>query len=246
MKRLAPILLLAACGGSDEPEAPACDPNEVGTICTIAGAGKSGYSGDDGVATKAQMSLPQDTLKIGDDLMILDWNNHRVRKLAPIGLDLSGIAKGFGVDELARVFEAQGIASYLVSIDGELRAGAPKPDRSPWYVALEGPEFGNRRASGFVELTDAALATSGDYRHVVEHEGVRHAHTIDPRRNAPLANGPASVTVRAPTCMAADAWATAFLVIGPERGSALATSLGLEVLFAERETEPLTQVLASP
>ncbi len=85
MKRSVALMLLAACGGTDEPEGPPCDPTEVGTICTIAGAGKSGYSGDDGPAFKAQMSLPQDMLKLGDDLMILDWNNHRVRKLEADG-----------------------------------------------------------------------------------------------------------------------------------------------------------------
>ncbi len=86
-KALAPALLisLVACGTDDEPDAPPCDPTVTGTICTIAGTGKSGYTGDDGPAFKAQMSLPQDTLKIGDDVFVLDWNNHRVRKLEPDG-----------------------------------------------------------------------------------------------------------------------------------------------------------------
>jgi len=73
--------LVAACGGDDPP----CDPTVVGDICTIAGDGQSGYSGDDGPALKARMSLPQDTLRIGDALYILDWNNHRVRRLDPDG-----------------------------------------------------------------------------------------------------------------------------------------------------------------
>ncbi|HUS28444.1 MAG TPA: hypothetical protein VMZ53_08045 [Kofleriaceae bacterium] len=77
------VLLVAACG-EDAPSH--CDPNVVGTICTIAGAGQSGYSGDDGDALEARMSLPQDTLKIGDALYILDWNNHRIRRLDPDGV----------------------------------------------------------------------------------------------------------------------------------------------------------------
>lgn len=168
----------------------------------------------------------------------LDLVGRRVRKHSPMRLDLSGIAKGYGVDELARVLESHGIQRYLVAIDGELRAGAPKPDGSGWRVAVERPEFGRRAADGVVEITGAALATSGDYRHAVEFRGDRYSHTIDPRRQVPLRTGPASVTVRAATAMQADAWATALMVLGPERGSELASTLDLEVLFAERGTDP--------
>lgn len=169
----------------------------------------------------------------------LDPIGRRARKHAPLSLDLSGIAKGYGVDELARVLESDGIVSYLVSIDGELRAGAPKPDGSGWRVALERPEFGHRTAAGVIEIAGAALATSGDYRHVVEYRGARYGHTIDPQHHAPVRNGPASVTVRAKSAMQADAWATALLVLGPRRGVELASTLGLEVLFADRHTNPI-------
>lgn len=168
----------------------------------------------------------------------LDPLERRVRKLAPVNLDLSGIAKGFGVDELARVLNGWGVTRYLASIDGEVRAGNAKPDGSAWRVALEGPEPGHRRAAGVILVTDAALATSGDYRHFIERDGVRYAHTIDPTSRAPLAGGPASVTVRAPTCMKADAWATAMMVLGPDRGIALAPGVGIEVLFGQRD-EPM-------
>ena len=82
MKKLA-LVLLAAC--SDDPAAPACDPTEVGTICTIAGDGKIGYAGDDGPATSARMSLPQDTLVVDGEVFVLDWNNHRIRKVTADG-----------------------------------------------------------------------------------------------------------------------------------------------------------------
>lgn len=85
MKRAltAGIVLLAACGGDESSQ---CDPDATGTICTIAGTGKSGYSGDDGDAREASMSLPQDTLRVGDELFILDWNNHRIRKVDAMGI----------------------------------------------------------------------------------------------------------------------------------------------------------------
>lgn len=175
----------------------------------------------------------------------LDPAGRRVRKLAPVDLDLSGIAKGYGVDELARVLEAWTVSRYLVSIDGEARAGHAKPDGAPWRVALESPRIGHREAAGVITIADAALATSGDYRHFVERDGIRYAHTIDPVRRAPLIGGPAAVTVRAPTCMEADAWATALMVLGPSRGGALAEKLGLEVLFAERDA-PAPSIVNQP
>lgn len=167
----------------------------------------------------------------------LDEAGQRVRKHAQVTLDLSAIAKGYGVDELARVLERFGIASYLVSIDGELRAGQVKPNGSAWRVALESPEFGHRRGAGVIEIADAALATSGDYRHFVERDDVRFGHTMDPRQRVPLSHGPASVTVRAATAMQADAWATALMVLGRERGSEIAATQGLEALFVERDAD---------
>jgi FAD:protein FMN transferase len=164
----------------------------------------------------------------------LDREQHRVCKHTKITLDLSGIAKGYGVDQLTEVLTSHGIGHFLVSIDGELRASGRKPDGSPWRVAVEAPEAGRRQAGGVIELTDGAVATSGDYRHFVDIGGTRYAHTMDPRTRAPLAHAPAAVTVMADTCMAADAWATALLVLGATTGGNIAARHGLEALFIER------------
>lgn len=165
----------------------------------------------------------------------LDRDRHRARKVAEVHLDLSGIAKGYGVDELARVLEANGIRHYLVSIDGEVRAAGGRLDGSPWRVAVEAPVPDRRHAAGVIEIWDGALATSGHYRRSVEHDGLRRSHTMDPRTRQPLASWAAGVTVGAPTCMEADAWATALLVIGEEKGARLAAALGLEAVFAAAE-----------
>lgn len=175
----------------------------------------------------------------------LDLEALRVRKRSAVTLDLSGIAKGFGVDELARVLMSHGIMHFLASIDGELRGSGGKPDGTPWRVAVERPTPGSREAMGVVELIDGAVATSGDYRHFVEIDGVRYAHTIDPRRHEPLSDGPAAVTVLAETCMAADAWATALLILGPVAGGAVAARQGLEALFIAHPGHP-AQGLAHP
>ena len=168
----------------------------------------------------------------------LDAGRCQIRKRTEIALDLSGIAKGFGVDELARVLASNGIGHFLVSIDGELRGAGGKPDGTPWRVAVEKPRAGQREAEGVLELTDSAVATSGDYRHFVDIGGIRYGHTMDPRLRAPLAGRPAAVTVLAQTCMAADAWATALLVLGPAEGALIASRYGLEALFIERPRRP--------
>ncbi|KQW75618.1 hypothetical protein ASC89_22025 [Devosia sp. Root413D1] len=205
----------------------------VGDLVTAWGFGAAA-----GTTDRRAIAAPGAAQRLPAHLALeLDEAGQRVRKHAQVTLDLSAIAKGYGVDELARVLERFGVTSYLVSIDGELRAGQGKPDGSAWRVALESPEFGHRRAAGVIEIADVALATSGDYRHFVERDGVRFGHTMDPRRRIRLGHGPASVTVRAATAMQADAWATALMVLGPERGSEVASAQGLDVLFAEREAD---------
>jgi thiamine biosynthesis lipoprotein len=167
----------------------------------------------------------------------LDPAGYRARRLAPLRLDLSGIAKGFGVDELAREMTEAGLFSWLVGIDGEMRAAGTKPDGRPWAVAHETPVPGVRDVLGVLELSGAAVATSGSYRHQVEGAGRRLSHTMDPSRGAPLENDLAAVTVLSDTCMAADAWATALMVRGAQDGPALARRLGLAALFVGSEGE---------
>jgi len=158
-----------------------------------------------------------------------------VRKLAPLRLDLNGIAKGYGVDRLAEVLQGFGIPAGLVGIDGEMRAMGTRPDGEPWAIAVEAPDPERRAAQSVLALEDAAVATSGDYRHWVEVNGRRLSHTMDPRRGAPLSRSPASVTVVAQSCAEADAWATALMVLGPEAGPAAARRRGLDALFLLRQ-----------
>lgn len=167
------------------------------------------------------------------EVLELDQAQGRARKSQAMAFDLNGIAKGYGVDRLAATAQAFGIDGALLSIDGELRAIGTQPDGSAWTVAVEAPDSERRAAHSILELTDIAVATSGDYRHWVEVGGRRLSHTMDPRRGMPLLNAPASVTVLAETCMMADAWATAMMVLGRERGQQLARSLGLSVLFID-------------
>lgn len=171
------------------------------------------------------------------EVLELDSKNVRARKAALITLDLNGIAKGYGVDRLAETLHSFGISSALVGIDGEMRALGHRPDGSPWTIAIEEPDPDRRAPHSILALQDAAVATSGDYRHWALVGGRRLAHTMDPRRGAPLLTPPASVTVVARTCAEADAWATALMVLGPEAGVKLARQLRLDALFLLREGE---------
>lgn len=172
----------------------------------------------------------------------LDEVGRRARKHAPLLLDLSGIAKGYGVDEMARVMAAFAVPSWLVGIDGEMRANGLKPDGSPWAVALERPERGTRDAMGVIELTDMAVATSGNYRHWVDINGNILSHTMNPKTGAPLENSLASVSVLAATCMEADAWATVLLVLGEKAGQKLAETLRIDAIFVLRDGSVLSRL----
>ncbi|WP_335949260.1 FAD:protein FMN transferase [Salipiger bermudensis] len=168
---------------------------------------------------------------------VLEINGEHVRKAAPIALDLNGIAKGYGVDRLAEILRNQGISDGLVGIDGEMRAMGLRPDGEAWTIAVEAPDAERRTPHSILALQDAAVATSGDYRHWVEVQGRRLSHTMDPRRGAPLIASPASITVVARSCAEADAWATALMVLGAERGADLARQRGLDALFLLRDDE---------
>jgi len=168
------------------------------------------------------------------EVLELNVPRGRARKHAPMHFDLNGIAKGYGVDRLTEAARGFGIEGALLAIDGELRALGSQTDGLPWVVAVETPDPDRRTVHSILELTDTAVATSGDYRHWVDVGDRRLGHTMDPRRGMPLSAAPGSVTVLADQCMHADAWATAMMVLGEKQGEALAETIGLPVLFLHR------------
>lgn len=160
----------------------------------------------------------------------LDVGGRRLRKHAPLALDLAGIAKGWAVDELSRLVAAAGFPSHLVALDGELRAGAAQQGNKPWTIGLETPAIGRREVIGRIDLVERAVATSGNYRRFDANGG----HTIDPATGRSIVGGPAAVSALAATCVEADAWATALLV-GGRGGLAAARAAGVEALVVTRE-----------
>jgi len=192
-----------------------------------------GQADPDGI--RSAMAAPREG---AGRVLDIETTTGRVRKTSAIALDLNGIAKGYGVDRMAETLLNNGINSALVGIDGEMRALGLRPDGTPWTVAVEAPDTERRAPHSILALQDAAVATSGDYRHWVELQGRRRlSHTMDPVRGAPLLDPPASVTVVAQSCAEADAWATALMVLGVENGAALAEARGLDCLFLARSDD---------
>ena len=109
-----------------------------------------------------------------------------------------------------------------------------------WSVGIDAPDSPMRGSHSVLMLADMSVATSGDYRHFVTVRGARLSHTMDPKRGAPLVDAPASVTVLAPTCIMADAMATAMMVMGP-MAAAFATTHGIQALVLHRTPQPQTR-----
>ena len=165
------------------------------------------------------------------DALQLDMVAGRARKTAAMSLDLSGIAKGFGVDVLAAVLADHGVTECLCGLDGELVARGVRPDGKPWAVALEQPDPTRRAGRSMVELTNRAIATSGSYRHFVTLGHLRVSHTMNPRTGGPAVGALVSVSVLHDSCMQADAWATVLMVLGDQAGPEFAKAQGLQAIF---------------
>ena len=167
-------------------------------------------------------------------------DNPTVSKLdSGIRLDLSGVAKGFGVDKVAAHLETRGILDYLVEVGGELRGRGHGLEGRPWRVGIEKPTSLPGDLQRVVELDGAALATSGDYRLFFEHDGRRYSHIIDPATGRPVDHDLVSVTVVAATTMEADALSTSLLVLGPEAGMQLAEKHGIAAYFIASQGDSL-------
>lgn len=167
----------------------------------------------------------------GMDLIDVRRDPPALRKRdARVQLNLSAIAKGYAVDRVSQTLAAAGYTAFVVDIGGENRAGQAKADGSPWRLGVESPLGGLFHV---LEVTETSVATSGDYRNYFERDGIRYAHAIDPETGRPLREPPASVSVVTPFCMTADALATALMVMGPERGMALAGREQLSVMFLD-------------
>ncbi len=171
-----------------------------------------------------------------DRLLTLDPDAGTLAKSdAGVGINLSAIAKGYGIDAVAASLAEAGIESYMVEIGGDLVAKGENDKGESWRIGIEKPETGSQSIQLVVPVADLGMATSGDYKNFFEQDGVRYSHIIDPVTGRPITHRTTSVTVLAENAMMADAWATAMLALGQEEGLKLAEEHKLAVYFISRD-----------
>ncbi len=186
------------------------------------------------------------TMKIsGYDKIELNIKTDKIKKrFKESYIDLSSIAKGYGVDKIAKILEGFGIKNYMVEIGGEIKTRGKKKD-IPWRIAIESPrKEKNKTFNKVLNLMDCAMATSGDYRNFFKEGKKRYSHTIDSATGRPVQNDLASVTVAIPNgeCFKADAWATALMASGKVRGMELATKFDIPAHFIYIEKDDLKEI----
>lgn len=147
-------------------------------------------------------------------------------------VDMNAIAQGYTVDLLSDFLRAQGCRDYLVELGGEVRTAGKNEQGEPWRIGIDKPIAGDtkdRPLQTIVPLSGQALATSGSYRKFVERNGKKYSHAIDPHTGYPITHQLLSMSVIAPDCATADAYATAFLVLGLEKSAEIAQAQGLKI-----------------
>jgi thiamine biosynthesis lipoprotein len=203
-----------------------------------------------GFGPPARPSLLPSDGQMRDALARVGFMNIAIRKSPPavrktrpdIYVDLSAIAKGYGLDKVAEHLEHHDIGHYLVEIGGELRGRGHNPRGEPWKIAIEKPLAGQRAIYRVVHLQDGVLATSGDYRNYFDKDGRRYAHIIHPRTGQPITHSLASVTIIGQSAMSADALATALMVLGPKAGLRLARRENLAAFFVLKDGKRFVEI----
>ena len=198
-------------------------------------------------AAPADVDLARLRLRVGWRRLAVDAAAATIRKRAPaVSADLSALAKGYAVDQVAELLEREDFTNYLVEVGGEIRAGGENTRRESWRVGIERPSAGPPTVYRTVTLNGQALATSGDYRNTYLLDGQRVSHTIDPRTGRPVTHSLASVSIIDPLCVRADAIATALMVLGPDDGYALAAEQDWPALFLVRRPDGTLKERATP
>jgi thiamine biosynthesis lipoprotein len=221
----------------------AVDPT-LGALVALWGFGPAGPRRAPLAPIPAQDAVQAALQASGWHRLQADAAQRTLRKPAGLRLDLSGIAKGWAVDQVSARLEREGARAHLVEIGGELKARGLKHDLQPWWVALEDGDDDAPATGSRLALVDMAVATSGDYRRHIAHGGRRYAHTLDGRSGWPVAHGVAAVTVLHARAAQADALATALTVMPPAQALAWADRQGLAARITLRTGQGLQEHLS--
>lgn len=176
--------------------------------------------------------------RVGFAKLRLDEDKRALSKLVDgVSVDLSAIAKGYAVDQVAVALEGLGHDSYLVEVGGEMRGRGERKPGARWRVGIESPTDGPREVLRVVELPQHGLATSGNYRNFYIEDGVKYAHTLNPKTGQPVRHRLQSVSVIDEEAALADGWATALMVLGETEAIRVARANNLAALFMISEPE---------
>ena len=191
------------------------------TVAPLVNAWGFGFKGG-AMPTRHQV----DSLKRLVGYRKVSLSNGRVTKSDPrIMLDCSSIAKGYGCDVVAHYLRSKGIDNYMIEIGGEIVTRGISEKRLPWKIGVTKPTDDslnvNQEIQTVINVTDKAMATSGNYRNFYYKNGRKYAHTIDPATGYPVQHTILSSTVIADDCATADAYATAFMVMGLDKAKAV-------------------------
>lgn len=203
------------------------------TVAPLVNAWGFGFEKKDSVNPDQIRSLLQ---SVGYRKVSLSQSGRVMKQNPDTKLDCSAIAKGYGCDVVAGLFDELGIENYLIEIGGEIVAKGENAKQQKWSIGINRPVddslMVDNKIAAVLELTDCGLATSGNYRRFYYKNGKRYAHTIDPRTGYPVQHTLLSSTVIAKNCATADAYATAFMVLGIDSAKiVLANHPELEAYF---------------
>lgn len=191
------------------------------------------------VPTDAELSARR--ANVGIQHLSLEGNSLR-KNIPDLYVDLSTIAKGWGVDVVANYIESQGVQNYMVEIGGEMRLKGTNRENVGWRIAIEKPDVNERAVQEIISPGDMAVATSGDYRNYFERDGVRYSHIINPETGKPIDHKVVSVTALHASSMTADGLATGLMVLGEEVGIKVANENNLAVFMVVKTEEGFKEV----
>ncbi|WP_114416806.1 FAD:protein FMN transferase [Marinospirillum perlucidum] len=194
----------------------------------------------------SQEELQDRLAAVGYQHLLLDAEQLQVTRTTDSYIDLSALAKGYAVDQVGTWLKSQGVNNFLVNIGGEVLVGGERKPGQPWRIGIELPEATSQQAYHILPLINSSVATSGDYRNYYEIDGQRMSHTLNPVSGRPIDHQLASVTVEHPSNAVADAWATAFMVMGREEALKVAEQEGIRAIMITREEDSWKTWLSQP
>lgn len=236
---IGPLVNLWGFGAGNQATVASLDPERDGPALTQ-------WLSENETPTVPSKDTIQEAMKtVGFTRVAVDQKKQTLTRIKPVFIDLSSIAKGYSVDQAAHALEDIGITNYMVEVGGEVRIRGRKADNQSWRIAIKQPEWVTSQVASIIEADNKGIATSGDYLNFYEQEDVDYSHLIDARTGYPEKHQLASVAVVDDDTAKADAYATMLMILGEEKGLALAEKKGLAAYFIYHTDQGFQSVASS-